>query len=65
MDVAKAAAVRVTHEGPLASFEAQAGGMDRMSIRLPPIIAIPTTAGTGSEVGRSGVITIPSSGARS
>lgn len=62
MDVAKVVAVRVTHEGPLAGFEAQAGGMDRIVHAVPAHIAIPTTAGTGSEVGRSGVITVPSLG---
>lgn len=62
MDAAKAVAVRVTHEGPLADYEAQAGGLARITHPLPPNLAIPTTAGTGSEVGRSGVITIPSLG---
>ncbi len=62
MDVAKAVAVRVTHEGPLSDYEAQAGGVDRITNPVPHNIAIPTTAGTGSEVGRSGVITIPSLG---
>src|SRR5208282_6825626 len=29
---------------------------------VPPIITIPTTAGTGSEVGRSGVVTLAATG---
>ncbi|KPK15061.1 MAG: alcohol dehydrogenase [Myxococcales bacterium SG8_38] len=58
MDVAKLVRLAATHPGPLAQYDDAIGGSAKINGPLPPMIAIPTTAGTGSEVGRSGVVTI-------
>ncbi len=58
IDLAKATSILATHDGGLASYAAIEGGVERIKNILPPLIAIPTTAGTGSEVGRSAVITL-------
>jgi len=58
LDVAKLVRLAVTHPGPLAQYDDAIGGSAKIAGPLPPMIAIPTTAGTGSEVGRSGVVTI-------
>ena len=56
MDLAKAVAVLATHEGSLASFAVVNGGMAKITAKTAPTLAIPTTAGTGSEVGRGAII---------
>ncbi len=56
MDVAKAAAVMVNHPGTLFEYEDGRDDCRPFDCELPPIWAVPTTAGTGSEVGRSAVI---------
>jgi len=60
LDAAKAIRLMATHDLPLAEYEAQKGGAEKMSPNMPGMIAVPTTAGTGSEVGRGAVITIKS-----
>jgi 4-hydroxybutyrate dehydrogenase len=56
IDLAKGVAVCATHEGPLQSFAVIEGGAARITSATAPLIAIPTTAGTGSEVGRGAIL---------
>ena len=55
MDLAKAVALLATHDGPLRQYAMVEGGVPRITAKVAPVIAIPTTAG-GSEVGRGAVI---------
>src|SRR5438067_9006323 len=58
LDMAKAIALLVHHEPPLPQYDDAKGGDARITARIPPILQVPTTAGTGSEVGRSTVLVI-------
>jgi alcohol dehydrogenase class IV len=56
--MAKAIALLVNHPPPLAQYDDAKGGDARITAPVPPILQVPTTAGTGSEVGRSTVLVI-------
>ena len=62
LDAGKLIALKVTHERPLADYDDAADGGRFIGPGVPPVLTIPTTAGTGSEVGRSGVVTLAATG---
>jgi 4-hydroxybutyrate dehydrogenase len=62
LDAGKLIALKVTHDRPLADYDDAVDGGQFISPTVPPIVTVPTTAGTGSEVGRSGVVTLAATG---
>ena len=58
MDCAKGVAIAATHEGPLTHYATVEGGSPRITERASPLIAVPTTSGTGSEVARGAIIIV-------
>lgn len=58
IDLAKGVALLATHSGALEQYAAILGGIPKITGAVAPLIAIPTTAGTGSEVGRAALITL-------
>lgn len=61
IDAGKLIAVRARTDRSFEALDDAAGGSQYVPVDLPALIALPTTAGTGSEVGRSGVVTLRSS----
>lgn len=62
LDAGKLIALKTTHDRPLHEYDDAIGGDAHISSNVPPILNVPTTAGTGSEVGRSGVVTLAATG---
>lgn len=56
LDVARAIALRINHDRDLFDYDDLIGGDQYVTEEVPHFICIPTTAGTGSEVGRSAII---------
>jgi alcohol dehydrogenase class IV len=58
IDLAKCVALLVHHPPPLEQYAIAAGGTSKITSHIPPLIAVPTTAGSGSEVGRAALLTV-------
>jgi alcohol dehydrogenase class IV len=58
IDCAKGVAIASAHEGPLKTYATIEGGSAKITDRVPPLIAVPTTAGTGSEVARGAIVIV-------
>ncbi len=58
IDCAKGVAIAATHEGPMTTYATIEGGSLKITDRAAPLIAVPTTSGTGSEVARGAIIIV-------
>ena len=58
MDLAKGVAIAATHPGPLKTYATIEGGSPLITAAVLPVIAVPTTAGTGSEVARGAIVIV-------
>ncbi|WBY02010.1 iron-containing alcohol dehydrogenase [Ramlibacter tataouinensis] len=58
IDCAKGVAIAATHDGPLTRYATIEGGSPRITDQAAPLIAVPTTSGTGSEVARGAIIIV-------
>jgi alcohol dehydrogenase class IV len=56
IDCAKGAAIAARHDGPLKTYATIEGGSPKITDACVPLIAVPTTAGTGSEVARGAIV---------
>jgi alcohol dehydrogenase class IV len=58
IDCAKGVSIAATHQGPLKTYATIEGGSLKITERVAPLIAVPTTAGTGSEVARGAILIV-------
>jgi len=58
IDLAKGVAIAATHDGPLKTYATIEGGSAKIGANVLPLIAVPTTAGTGSEVARGAIVIV-------
>jgi len=58
LDCAKGVAIAARHAGPLKTYATIEGGSPRITEAAVPLLAVPTTAGTGSEVARGAIVIV-------
>jgi 4-hydroxybutyrate dehydrogenase len=58
IDLAKGVAIAATHPGALRTYATIEGGSPKITAQVAPLIAVPTTAGTGSEVARGAIVIV-------
>ncbi len=58
IDCAKGIAILATHDGELKTYATIEGGSAKITDAVCPIIAVPTTSGTGSEVARGAILIV-------
>src|SRR5688572_797077 len=58
IDLAKCVGILVNHAPPLEQYAIRRGGISKITSNIPALIAVPTTSGSGSEVGRAALLTV-------
>ena len=58
IDLAKGVAIAAVYPGPLKTYATIEGGSPKIGAEVLPLIAVPTTAGTGSEVARGAIVIV-------
>ncbi|MGQ0546162.1 MAG: iron-containing alcohol dehydrogenase [Betaproteobacteria bacterium] len=60
LDLAKLVGMMTSHAEPMEQYAILNGGTSRIGSNVPPLVAVPTTAGSGSEVGRAALLRLDS-----